>query len=394
MLEGAGTGVGIARYAVSADGSRVAGIEEEGRLYLWNADTGELIGDAAERPGTARGLAFSPSEPAILALGSTGGGIALYDVDQDRLIGEPLLGHGSGPRDVAVSADGATLVSIADDGLIGLWGRNDAGGPLGTPDPDVVVFDETGHEWEPPDAGFDKGFASTSPDGRRVVGIDYTFTHLRTWDAESGARLGDARPPAPVSSGRPRFSADGRYVDVVSDFELIRYDGTDLREVASIRTPFAIQGEVVQVPGTDHVIGAGLGGYVGRFDLGDGTVVAVGRSRDSSNLESASISADGTMIATYHPYSFRVALFDAATLRPIGRPFLAGDLVFVPRFTSDGHLTGNGLFNVPTRWDVEPASWREAACHAAGRNLTREEWVEYLGSEPYRGTCTEWDAAE
>jgi Domain of unknown function (DUF4190) len=41
---------------------------------------------------------------------------------------------------------------------------------------------------------------------------------------------------------------------------------------------------------------------------------------------------------------------------------------------------------------VDPDEWPSTACRAAGRNLTRAEWTEYLGGdETYRPTCPEWD---
>jgi outer membrane protein assembly factor BamB len=45
-------------------------------------------------------------------------------------------------------------------------------------------------------------------------------------------------------------------------------------------------------------------------------------------------------------------------------------------------------------YDLDPASWAETACNAAGRNLTREEWEHYLGSlGDYAPTCPQYPAA-
>jgi hypothetical protein len=38
-------------------------------------------------------------------------------------------------------------------------------------------------------------------------------------------------------------------------------------------------------------------------------------------------------------------------------------------------------------WDVDPASWRTRACAVAGRELTRQEWHQFLPGRPYRATC-------
>jgi hypothetical protein len=37
---------------------------------------------------------------------------------------------------------------------------------------------------------------------------------------------------------------------------------------------------------------------------------------------------------------------------------------------------------------MDPASWATKACDAVGRNLTRAEWAQYLGTlGEYRATC-------
>lgn len=38
-------------------------------------------------------------------------------------------------------------------------------------------------------------------------------------------------------------------------------------------------------------------------------------------------------------------------------------------------------------WDLRPDKIVELACSLAGRNLTREEWEEFIGGRPYRRTC-------
>jgi hypothetical protein len=122
-----------------------------------------------------------------------------------------------------------------------------------------------------------------------------------------------------------------------------------------------------------------------------GELLVQGRSRDSSSLTNVAVSPDGSLVAGYHPFSAQLALFDAATLRAIGKPFPVGDSWFRPQFTTGGRvLAGNGLSNGLTHWDVDPDSWQASACLAAGRNLTRTEWTEYFGDEPYRPTCPDW----
>ena len=461
------------QVAFSPGGGLLVGAEASG-LYMWDLVTGQSIGDPGLRPSRPRGLAFNPATPWILAVGSTAGGISLFDAEQDQAIGEPLFGHGSAPRDVAFSADGRYLVTIADDGLIGLWGPNVGSGPVaGVVDgavaspsysadgrrvavgvalgeievrdgrrpeqpgvrirrPDggaylqdsgfelsadgsaVLAFtlDEipipfvadaaTGEPiWTEVDTDFTAEYASLSPDGRLVAAVDDTFRRVRTWDVSTGERvaettIAEVAPGIDAGvSGRPVFSADGRYLDVATNLGIARFHAADLRPVTFAAAAHVVQGQVHEVPGTTDVVGGGVGGQISRWDLSTGELVVQGRSRDSSSLTNVAVSPDGSMVAAYHPFSSRLALFDGATLRPIGRPFPVGNVWFVPQFSADGQfLAGNGLFNTMTRWRVDPESWQRSACRAAGRNLTSVEWAEYVGvNEPYRPTCPQWATA-
>ena len=456
-------------FDLSTDGALLVGADPRGLVHVWDLAKGLLRGDATLRPDSARGIAFSPTSPSILAIGSSGGGVALYDVESERVIGEPLFGHGTGTRDVAFSADGRYLVSIADDGLVGLWGANDGSGPStvvldpaasnpsyssdgrrvalrvagrievrdgrrparpgvrvrqppgGWPDTSfqisadgssVLVFAAafnmafvadaaTGRPiWVSSPDDFTPQYASLSPDGKVVATVDHSYGRLRSTDVRTGETLAevsvaDAAPDLkPGVSGRPVFSDDGRHLDVPTNLGVARFRAADLRPVVFAAADQNIQG-VRDVPGSSDLIGAGVGGQVWRWDMNTGELVVRGRSRDSSSLTNLSVSRDGSMVAAYHPFSAQLALFDAATLRPIGQPFPVGDRWFTPRFTSDGrYLTGNGLFNGLTRWDIDPNAWQSSACLAAGRNLTRAEWMEYLEVEPYRPTCPGWPAAD
>ncbi len=38
-------------------------------------------------------------------------------------------------------------------------------------------------------------------------------------------------------------------------------------------------------------------------------------------------------------------------------------------------------------WNVEPGAWKRHACSVAGRNLTREEWQQFLPDRRYRAVC-------
>ena len=199
-----------------------------------------------------------------------------------------------------------------------------------------------------------------SADGSRVIVTDRAWQRLRMWEIDTGEPAGevaiaDIDPTAPGFNERPQFSPDGTYVDVVTFASVARLSATDLRPVRLAATPFALQGDVGHVPGTDDVIAFAVAGQIARLDMAAGELVATGPWPEPSSLYNVAVSPDGSLVVASHPFSSRLAVFDAATLRPIGEPVPVGDLLFIPQFTPDG-LIGNGRSNDLTRWNMDPAS--------------------------------------
>src|SRR5262245_18481132 len=118
--------------------------------------------------------------------------------------------------------------------------------------------------------------------------------------------------------------------------------------------------------------------------------VEQGRSRQSDDLWAVTVSDDGTTIAATHPGSRPIALFHGPSLEPLGEPIPAGRVRFVPVFTPDGDLIGNGRFGVVARWEMDAGVWAQLARRTAGRNLSAAEWAEHIGGGRPRATCAEW----
>ncbi len=68
------------------------------------------------------------------------------------------------------------------------------------------------------------------------------------------------------------------------------------------------------------------------------------------------------------------------------------DVVWAVRFSPDGRhvVSGGGRSDRLVRmWLWKSHDLAELACQRLSRNLTREEWEQYIGSEPYQQTCGE-----
>ena len=157
------------RFAFSADMKWLAGAENQGRVLVWDLDDGHLVGDPSSRPQVTRPIAFDPTEPSILVVGSADGGVTMHDVVTGQQVGEPLRGQSGGSRALGISADGQLLATLNDDGTVGLW--TDRSGPslLSTPlDDELRLFE-------------------ASADGNVVVVGDRSRAEVRRLDSPDAA---------------------------------------------------------------------------------------------------------------------------------------------------------------------------------------------------------------
>jgi len=100
--------------------------------------------------GWINSLAFSP-DGAILASGTDGTTISLWDVDNHHPLCDPLRVHNTGVISIAFNPDGTLMASTSRDGTIILWdtaSMQPLGGPLKTADTErsaqIIAFSQDG----------------------------------------------------------------------------------------------------------------------------------------------------------------------------------------------------------------------------------------------------------
>ncbi|CAG7852310.1 COMPASS-like H3K4 histone methylase component WDR5B {ECO:0000303/PubMed:19567704} Short=AtWDR5B {ECO:0000303/PubMed:19567704} [Serendipita indica DSM 11827] len=252
----------------SPDGSRIVSGSDDWTIRLWDADTGQPLGEPLRgHEGPVRAVGFSPDGSRIVS-GSDDKTIRLWDADTGQPLGEPLRGHEDWVRAVGFSPDGSRIVSGSDDKTIRLWDA-DTGQPLGEP--------LRGHESWVWAVGF-------SPDGSRIVSGSDDKT-IRLWDADTGQPLGEPLRGHEGGVWAVGFSPDGSRIVSGSSDKTIRLWDAD----------------------TGQPLGEPLRGH-------EGGVWAVGFSPDGSRIVSGS--SDKT-----------IRLWDADTGQPLGEPLRDGSRI-------------------------------------------------------------------
>jgi WD40 repeat protein len=111
----------------------------------------------------------------------------------------------------------------------------------------------------------------------------------------------------------------------------------------------------------------------------------LGRMRHEEEIERVRFGGDPDLVATVS--AGRVYLWKLPTGELLGQ-IADGGYVRDVQFSPDGRLILTGAADgTAAIWLWKTADLRAEACRRLTRNLTREEWQQYLGATPYEPTC-------
>jgi WD40 repeat protein len=303
----------------SPDGTRIVTASQDKTARIWDANTGEPVGDVMRHDGPVDTASFSPDGNSIVTA-SDDGTARLWDAHTGKPIGETMK-HDDEVYSAAFSPDGARVVTASFDKTARIWDAH-TGQPVGEPLREKSCVNS----------------ASFSPDGTRIVtacgsaGDKEFYAHL--WDARTGRATGE--PMAHTSNVLSAvFSPDGMLVVTASS------DGTarlwDGRTGQPKGEPLHHAGEVHSAcfsPNGDRVVTASLDKTARVWDVRTGE--PIGEPMHASfEINSARFSPDGARIVTAC-WDKTACLWDAYTGKPIGEPMLQKGCVNSASFSPDG----------------------------------------------------------
>jgi WD40 repeat protein len=364
----------------SPDGKLLASGSWDDAIILWDVATRQRVGEPLTgHKYDVSSVCFSP-DGKLLASGSggigTGGTIILWDVATGQRVGEPLTGHKDDVRSVCFSPDSKLLASGSRDRTIILWDvatRQRVGEPL------------TGH----------KSYVSSvcfSPDGKLLASRSSDNTII-LWDVATGQRAGEPLTGHTDSVLSVCFSPDGKLLaSRSSDSTIILWDVSRGQRVGGPLTGHKYDVYSVCFSPDGKLLASGSGGILTEgtiilWDVATGQRVGEPLTGHKSSVYSVCFSPDSKLLASGSKDN-TIILWDVATGQRVGEPLTGHtDPVSSVCFSPDGKLLASGSWDdTIILWDVDLESWKDRARRIANRNLTRAEWKQYLGDEPYRKT--------
>jgi len=360
--------------AISPDGKRLATASRDGSAGLW--DIGGALVARLRHTDAVQNVVFSP-DGQWLATSSRDGTTRVWDASNGRPIAS--LAHpdsGSfGIQHVRFTPDGKRLVTL-ENRVAHLWSLPDGR--------EVRVFRHPHH----------LGKAVVSRDGAYLVvaGSGADVAPVTVWNLETGVQAAllqdkEARPIGGLAIG----------TDIVAiaepDLVLFWRVGTWTR-IGELRVKAYPSTAALSPDGSSIAIGGGSARYgpVVLGPVGEGSAVgSIVSQRKNSGVYAVRYSADGKLVVAV-AQDRTAQVLDAATGEERLRVITGPDVHLAPNpaaISPDGRYVVTAGLNEARLWDIVPADLVAEACRSVGRNLTTEEWRDFLGGEAYRKTCPE-----
>ncbi len=325
--------------ALSLDGTLLASGQTDGRIRLWDMDTGQEkrqwhVGAIDDTQGWGvSGLAFSPDGKTLASSSQAQSSIRVWDIATGRER-HPTQEHHGTIDFLRYSPDGTMLVSMSSIEKRIVWWDS------------ITQRPRRQFSW----SAKDRSLAALSPDDNTLAVASYPPDQkLRLWDVRSGEpglQMGNNEKQLTAIA----FSPDGKLVASASpDHRVTLWDARDGKEVRQIKEMSSTASSLCFSPD-----GKALACATGRkeFALSEPTLrlwdVADGKERCSFQvhdlLDGLTFSPDGKILAGVAEFDRAgiVRLWDTRTGKELCRHTGHRDRVAAVAFSPDGKLVASG----------------------------------------------------
>jgi len=406
---------GILSLVFSPDGKNLASGSFDDTIRFWDVLTQEQVGQPyIGFSDIVESLAFSPDGKTIVS-GSYDRIIRIWDVSKKETAYRSISAHAGGVWSIAFSPDGKLLASSSADKTIKLFNRL-TGVQIGE--------DLLGHNSSVNSIAF-------SPDGKTIASGSGDTT-VRLWDVATRKQIEQPLLGHTDIVRSVAFSSNGKILATGGDDTTIRiWDIAGRQQINQLNPGSAVR-SLVFSPDGKFIISGDNKGRIYLWDTATGGQIGQPLLGHELGILSIAISPDGKTIAS-GSYDGIVRLWDVATRKQIGQPLLGHtDFVYSVVFSPDGKLLASGSADRLIRlWEVNtgklvdlPLSRHtdgilslsfspdgkilasgsfdrtihlrelnlnnpvKQACKLANRNLTQQEWTDFIGEgEPYEKIC-------
>lgn len=386
----------------------------DGTILLWEPGTGKVRQALRGHRADVTSVVFDKGGQK-LASGSINGEVILWDLKTKQ----PMRSVRTLPQPSVASAfftaDGARILAVNRDGKIQSWNLINAKSvPLNiswsagvtditmSPNGDLVAgrignriaihATKDGSLRDEVTVSASSETASVfSPDSRYLAFSYGGSAFLRSIERRATIRAGDTTNDNVAMA----FAPSGKLVFTTKDRFLSFFDWQTAQKSELPVPGHTSYVRSIALSPDGKILATGGGVYDGNislWNLPDGRLLRTIQPNDPTDVARMFFSPDSQTLATVTAFSNLLRLWDVASGRLLDQPARVEESLngVTAAFSPKGaHLATVQKDAIALR-DLIPENWIKAICHTVNRNLTMEEWKDYVASGSYQAPCPEF----